>query len=69
MYNHAAIHAVGEEVLKRSDPPGTISALAQEVSAICTEWKIPVPKNDRDNRYLRKLLTGVFDNFASAIQE
>ena len=62
MYDRAAIHAVGEEVLRRPDPPGTIYALAQEVSTICTERKIPVPKNDTNNRYLRELLTGIYNN-------
>jgi hypothetical protein len=63
MYNHAAIQAVGEEVTKRLDPPRSILALAQEVSAICAKRKILVPKNDPSNRYLRQLLTGVFNNF------
>jgi hypothetical protein len=69
MYDHDAIRAIGEEVTKWTDPPRTVSALAQEVSEICTNRKIPVPKTDPGNRYLRKLLTGIFNNFESAIQE
>jgi hypothetical protein len=65
-YDHEAIRAVAKSLMRSNSPPDSVLDLAMKTWSACKGRSVRVPKDTKDYRYLRHIVSPVFEESAES---